>query len=415
MDRSTNSQRAALDRQQRRRDEGLPTVSVFAGPVEAALREARSWANERGRAVIECNQAELDRVWLEGLAESRHLFADALSWLAERLKLPIPELAQRLERATVFERATFLDASLPGLREDSAAKVCRWLLGPSAHTAEPHDAAIDWDAAAAELHWSSARLAPKVAALMPVAHVPVLLAFRTDREPMSAASVQTMATNLGRFAESAPRVPVIWVVEPSALDIYRRSAPASRAKALIETGVIALPDQNDVDGTYPSDRLARSIARLDADGASDQLRRLFDQAARLLTGAERDETQDDPARSAAERFLFERLESLPATTGLFALNEKAETPSRTGRPLEIDLLAQSLRLAVEIDGYFHFRNADDYRRDRRKDFELQRLGYLVVRVLAEDVVVRLEETLETILSAVALRRSSNRREHVETR
>jgi very-short-patch-repair endonuclease len=36
--------------------------------------------------------------------------------------------------------------------------------------------------------------------------------------------------------------------------------------------------------------------------------------------------------------------------------------------------------------------------------ELQKHGYLVVRVLAEDVVCRLEEVLETILAAVAFRR-----------
>ena len=43
-------------------------------------------------------------------------------------------------------------------------------------------------------------------------------------------------------------------------------------------------------------------------------------------------------------------------------------------------------LAVEIDGYYHFQDADAYRRDRRKDLELQKRGFLVVRVLAEDVV-----------------------------
>ena len=73
--------------------------------------------------------------------------------------------------------------------------------------------------------------------------------------------------------------------------------------------------------------------------------------------------------------------------------------------MEVDLAARNLALAVEIDGYYHFRNADAYRRDRRKDFELQRQGFLVVRVLAEDVVRRLEEVLDQVLAAVASRRS----------
>jgi very-short-patch-repair endonuclease len=59
---------------------------------------------------------------------------------------------------------------------------------------------------------------------------------------------------------------------------------------------------------------------------------------------------------------------------------------------------------IEIDGYFHFQDAESYRRDRRKDMELQKHGYLVVRVLAEDVVCRLEETLDIILAAVAFQR-----------
>ena len=47
-----------------------------------------------------------------------------------------------------------------------------------------------------------------------------------------------------------------------------------------------------------------------------------------------------------------------------------------------------------------------YRRDRRKDLELQKHGYLVVRVLADDVVERLEEVMDTILAAVAFRRAA---------
>jgi very-short-patch-repair endonuclease len=44
------------------------------------------------------------------------------------------------------------------------------------------------------------------------------------------------------------------------------------------------------------------------------------------------------------------------------------------------------------------------RRSRRKDWELQRRGYLVLRFLAEDVVCRLDEILDTILAAVRHRR-----------
>jgi very-short-patch-repair endonuclease len=75
---------------------------------------------------------------------------------------------------------------------------------------------------------------------------------------------------------------------------------------------------------------------------------------------------------------------------------------------EVDLVSRKLRLAIEIDGYYHFQDLDDYRRDRRKDLELQRRGYLVLRFLAADVVARLEEILDTILNAVAYRGQAER-------
>ena len=113
--------------------------------------------------------------------------------------------------------------------------------------------------------------------------------------------------------------------------------------------------------------------------------------------------------SAAEHFLSERLATLPQTAGLFALNQRLDF--RHGPALaEVDLLAASLRLVIELDGsYFHLQDPTAYRRDRKKDWELQRRGYLVLRFLSEDVVERLEEILDTILAAVELRRSSPER------
>ena len=69
------------------------------------------------------------------------------------------------------------------------------------------------------------------------------------------------------------------------------------------------------------------------------------------------------------------LESLPETAGRFELN--AALDFRFGpRPAEVDLLCRSPRIAIELDGYFHFLAPDGYRRDRTKDWELQRRGYL---------------------------------------
>jgi very-short-patch-repair endonuclease len=116
-----------------------------------------------------------------------------------------------------------------------------------------------------------------------------------------------------------------------------------------------------------------------------------------------DAARFDRARSAAERFLFECLQALPETIGLFQLNTTLGFRFGSSRAIEVDLAARALKLVVEIDGYHHFQDPESYRRDRRKDLELQKHGYLVVRVLAEDVVRRLEDVLNTILAAVAFR------------
>src|SRR5262249_39375224 len=87
--------------------------------------------------------------------------------------------------------------------------------------------------------------------------------------------------------------------------------------------------------------------------------------------------------------------------GLFQLNTTLDFRFGPNRDIEVDLVAPSVNLAIEVDGYHHFQDPEAYRRDRRKDLELQKQGYLVVRVLADDVVERLEEMLDTIVAAVA--------------
>src|SRR5690606_8328573 len=89
------------------------------------------------------------------------------------------------------------------------------------------------------------------------------------------------------------------------------------------------------------------------------------------------EAASDRARSAAEALLFAVLERRPRTRGVFVLNATTSF-AFGGRACEIDLCARSLRLAIEIDGYFHFVDPSAWRRDRRKDLLLQMHGYTVL-------------------------------------
>ena len=103
--------------------------------------------------------------------------------------------------------------------------------------------------------------------------------------------------------------------------------------------------------------------------------------------------------ATAERFLFSFLESLPETAGRFELNAALDFHFGP-RPAEVDLLCRSPRIAIELDGYFHFLAPDGYRRDRAKDWELQRRGFVVLRFLAEDVIPQLEMIRDRILDAL---------------
>lgn len=153
---------------------------------------------------------------------------------------------------------------------------------------------------------------------------------------------------------------------------------------------------------------AASVRRLVRDGVDVPLGELFVAAARAgvepefrlpprlaasVAGVER-------ARSASEAFLYRRLATLPETAGRFRLNGELPIPFDGNGSMEVDLLADRERLAVEIDGPQHLGDPSAYRRDRRKDALLQENGYLVLRFLAEDVGKNLANVLDTLLRAV---------------
>jgi hypothetical protein len=241
---------------------------------------------------------------------------------------------------------------------------------------------------------------------------PALIVARGMNDPDSSAWIERAATSLTRLAETGPGLALFLAVEPETIDAFQRHGPESRARAILRAGVVNVPG---LDGAEIGRRvevklpdalakLAGPIRRLALDGASEELVGRFLDAAQADSAATTSPEATDRARSAAERFLSDRLASLPETAGRFELNARLDVPFGPSRTMEVDLLSRPWKLVVEIDGYHHFQNADAYRRDRRKDQALQEQGYMVVRVLAVDVVQRLETILDQILTAVASRR-----------
>ena len=158
---------------------------------------------------------------------------------------------------------------------------------------------------------------------------------------------------------------------------------------------------------------ADSIKRIARDGLDAAVADLFVHAAleNLGDGAQPSpsgeaESPLSAARSAAEKLLFKYLDSMPQTKGLFSLNGRLPIPFGPNPFMEVDLLCETKRLAIEIDGAFHFATAENYRRDRRKDYLLQKAGYFVQRFLAEDVVKRLDTVFTEIIRCTMEGRSS---------
>jgi hypothetical protein len=98
------------------------------------------------------------------------------------------------------------------------------------------------------------------------------------------------------------------------------------------------------------------------------------------------------------------LERRVASPPGFQLNADLSIPFDGRSRMEIDLLCNDARIAVELDGAQHLTDATAYRRDRRKDQLLQENGYIVLRFLAEDLAKDLDTVLDAILRSLVHRR-----------
>jgi hypothetical protein len=335
--------------------------------------------------------------WVTELGRRADLPAAAVDALADRLGRDRIDFRTAWRAKTTADRARFWD----GVHADPGGPVVRALTEVSVGktSAAP-------DAVAGATRGSDPFPALReLAALVPPAAAPAVLF-----TPAAAADpprwLAEVAAGVAGWAARLPAVPTAVTVPAAAWEAYRSAAPESRAKAMLGQGVIEIPVLGpgavaralaDA-GLGPEAETAAAV--LAAGGATDDLVAAAAEAVRANLTPPADPDADDRARSTAERFLFDLLESIPDTAGRFELNGTLDF--RFGpRPAEVDLLARSDRVAVEVDGYFHFRGPDDYRRDRDKDYELQRRGYVVLRFLADDVVRRVELVRDRILEALA--------------
>ncbi len=401
-----------LDEQNRRRRAGLPAISVLVGPLGLSVACWRRWCALTGRPLAWQSTADLPRTaatWTAALAEQRDLTTDAAAWAAAWTGRPLAEFRATLVGKTVQDVEVLFDALALNPAHAAEEAICRRLLTWSAAgvSIAPERLVGELDQVLAGREEPGWRVVAALAALTPAEALPAVLLAPQETPADPVGWIDSAARLLTALAIYVPRVPAAMTVERQDLERYLTTARESQAMALVREGLVTIGACTEMEvrdrlgPTSDEMRLSGAIRRLAADGAGAELVEAF----RLAAAAAAEPSADDGARSEAERFLYARLESLAATIGLFVLNAELDFTFGRGKA-EVDFLADGLKMVIEVDGWFHFQNAEAYRRDRRKDWELQRRGYLVLRFLAEDVVPKLEEVLDTILAAVAWRREA---------
>jgi hypothetical protein len=345
---------SVLDRHDKRRQCGVPTVSVLVGPVALGMPLVRQWAETLVRPIVfvRPEQPDPDSViipWVDELAEKCDLVDVAVGWLARRLKRASSLIDRSLRTMTSHEVCMFLESALPLVSESGVELVSRHLIecAPVGERPGGPEFAPILDSILEGYGRRWIRVFTAMGELVPQERLPVLVLTPASQ---SMSSVHGIARLLAELAGTQPRAAVILLVESPLFDNYLAQAPASRAKALLRESVVTL--------TCPGFHTANGTVAMPIESLEPEF-------------------WESP--DAVSELKFENL-------------------------IEVDLAARDLKLVIEIDGYHHFQDPLAYRRDRRKDLELQKHGYLVARVLAGDVVERLEEVMDMISSAVVFRR-----------
>lgn len=334
-----------LRRHRQRREQGIPTVTVFVGPPGVAEWVWMQWQREspHARAIVVQGFRKALHDWL---AEP-HLLASLLGKIRQRVAaledVAYAELQSLLASRASVQREALMSRAASEL--DVPVDWVRHALQGEAGGPQP-----TFDDAAA------ANLIRKLTGSLPG----VLMRIRgCDTE------VVDLAQMLYGLTERAPELEVALALDDSAIAALEQSASPRIFRSLME-GRIALHPLR------PTRRPASSGEEI-----------------RYEPGA--------IVRSLAERKLYAALQGRARTRGLFKLNAPVGDERNK---MEVDLLCEDLKLALEVDGYYHFQEEEAYRRDRRKDLRLQQLGYDVLRVLATDIEQQPDYVLETIDGAV---------------
>ena len=105
--------------------------------------------------------------------------------------------------------------------------------------------------------------------------------------------------------------------------------------------------------------------------------------------------------SPGEQKLYQELQGDITLAAQFQFNCPVTT--ELGNTYVVDLLADALKIVVEVDGYRHHSNRVAFSIDRQRDYELHTSGYLVLRLPHDDIMQDFEACMEKIRNFLRFR------------
>ena len=310
--------------------------------------------------------------WFTKLIQKENLYSYVLSFLAKQRNWSLGQCSERLSRLNAYELNIFWQATDISILSSRAQKFLHYL---AENITQNKDITLEQIQTIGQQNPDA--IFATIAELVPVTKLPALLV-----EVSNSDDATDIFTTLVYIASSVPELPLAVVIESNTFKSYLLSAKESHTKTLLREGVIEIPA---LARSQLKELLAKQFEKLPTD-TKESFYKLAEQGAtsamleEFLTVSTKTQNislkaskdQQDAARSEAERYIFARLESQASTSGVFELNGKLAEITFGNRSIEVDLLARELKVAVEIDGYYHFQKPESYRRDRAKDFLLQK-------------------------------------------
>ena len=254
------------DLHDRRRGEGMPTLSTLVGDVPLAQHMWRMWTVRRARrtAVVAGGTVEdWFREWVHNVLSGRDLYLDAERYLRQRLPEPLNMSRDYLRDKTQHELGLAFEHA--GLDEHGvgADRLCRWLLlrrsGGQPLTAD--------DLIRTQMTWAedSSRAIDALSQLLgliPPATAPALLVVfdsasmphpHGDDPSPQIELLRESARQLANLVTCAPRLSLAVAVSEADWQAYVERAPESFAKAVVREHIIHVRG-------WTADRVRQAVA-----------------------------------------------------------------------------------------------------------------------------------------------------------